>query len=146
MNAKDDTLEMQFWDRQVVEAERAAMAVEGDEIACDRAQEAVVMAKVNRSEAMADYLATAGVDEKVRVRSTAPSRDEEADRGMSNVYSLADALEDSATLTDLAKKAGVTVDQARRLLADLSNRPAQQVVRLLYGAHRHEVATRRRGR
>ena len=67
------------------------------------------------------------------------------------LHSLTDALADSAALQDIAKKAGVTLAQARLIVASLGDLPAPQVVRLFSIAHADRLrsihrAQRRDGR
>lgn len=63
---------------------------------------------------------------------------------MSNVHSLSDALLDSMALADVAASAGVTIAQARAVVAALAEIPAAQVVRVCGIANRDRERQRER--
>lgn len=46
------------------------------------------------------------------------------------VHSLQDALQDTATLDDVARKAGITLAQARLVMAAIHDLPVLQVMRM----------------
>jgi len=51
------------------------------------------------------------------------------------LHDLTEALEDSAVLADLARRAGITMAQARTVAAALANLPLPQVIRMCSTAH-----------
>ncbi len=55
------------------------------------------------------------------------------------LHSLAEALRDTVALDDVAKQAGITLVQARAMLAALADLPVTQVVRMSEIAHRDRV-------
>lgn len=55
------------------------------------------------------------------------------------VHSLAQALADSTAVVALANKTGVSVSAVRRLLAELAEMEAQQMVRLCATAHADRI-------
>jgi hypothetical protein len=58
---------------------------------------------------------------------------------MSNVHSLEQALADSAVLADAAELAGITSEQAKRVVAALANVPIKQAIRICVAAEADRV-------
>jgi hypothetical protein len=63
-----------------------------------------------------------------------------------DVYSLEEALEDSAALVDIASAAGIPTGAAKKVAAGLASLPIRQAIRICVAALRQETIRKRRTR